>query len=223
MAGKLVMDVTAAEEQTQFDRWSKRYESGVLWRVFYKTIHRRFVRKVKPKPGERVLDVGCGTGAVSRRIASRGATVLGIDNSVGMLEVARELSAGIANASFAEGRAEDLSGAKGGFDCVTSAFAFHHFTNPMKSLEEMKRVLKPGGRLCICDATSDGAISRAILRAVHRALARRGTHFHTEEEAYLKRRELVEMVRQAGFEDVRAPLICIWPWVVVIKGTSPRV
>lgn len=115
------------------------------------------------KPGERLVDVGCGSGklVIAAALRNRSAGVrhaagdlLGIDATSGMIDLAveRALDAG-AKASFQVGVAEALPVADESVDAVTSSYFFHHLPSHVKpqALNEMWRVLKPGGRLVITD------------------------------------------------------------------------
>lgn len=99
--------------------------------------------------GDRVLDVGCGTGVVAleaaRRVGPAGA-VVGLDLNEGMLEVARRKASSV---DWRHGRAEALPFERGAFDAVTSQFALMFFEDRAAALAEMFRVLRPGGRLAV--------------------------------------------------------------------------
>ncbi|MCP1167680.1 class I SAM-dependent methyltransferase [Limimaricola litoreus] len=107
--------------------------------------------------GDRVLDVACGTGAltlaVSGIVGSSG-QVNGLDANPDMLVVARHKSKEI---EWREGMAEALPFADNSFDAVVSQFGFMFFENKPKALVEMMRVLKPSGRLAVavCDAVEN--------------------------------------------------------------------
>jgi len=99
--------------------------------------------------GQRVLDVGCGTGILAREVAVRtgsGGRVVGIDPSPGMLAVARQLAPAV---EWREGLAESLPFRDQSFDAVVSQFALMFFTDRHLALREMLRVLTPGGRLAV--------------------------------------------------------------------------
>jgi ubiquinone/menaquinone biosynthesis C-methylase UbiE len=108
-------------------------------------------------PGERVLEVGCGTGEVAQRARSRvGATgqVSGIDPSAEMIAVAQRKArrAGL-DIDYRVGAIEALPYPDASFDVVLSSLMMHHLPDDLKSggLAEVRRVLKPGGRLLIVD------------------------------------------------------------------------
>ena len=101
--------------------------------------------------GERVLDVACGTGLISFRIADavgRGGTVIGTDISGEMVAAARRLAAErhIGNASFERRDAEALDIDGGPFDAAVCGLGLMYVPNPANALREMGRLLKPGGR-----------------------------------------------------------------------------
>ena len=101
------------------------------------------------QPGQRVLDVACGTGILAREIASRIGSVgrvVGIDPSPGMVAVAKQLAPAI---EWREGVAESLPFPDQSFEAVVSQFGLMFFTDRRQALREMLRVLTPGGRLAV--------------------------------------------------------------------------
>jgi SAM-dependent methyltransferase len=106
-------------------------------------------------PGQRVLDVACGTGVLActaaERVGARG-SVVGLDANPQMLAVARRKPA--RNIEWVDGRAESLPFADASFDVVVSQFGFMFFDDHVQALREMMRVLRPGGRLAVavCDS-----------------------------------------------------------------------
>jgi SAM-dependent methyltransferase len=95
--------------------------------------------------GQRVVDVGCGTGLVTAELVRRGCSVTGVDCSDAMLAHARQR---VGSASFASARAECLPFGSATFDAVTCAQAFHWFDQP-RALAECSRVVRPGGIVAI--------------------------------------------------------------------------
>ncbi|MEV7602718.1 methyltransferase domain-containing protein [Kitasatospora sp. NPDC089797] len=110
-------------------------------------------RKLALPPGARVLDVGCGTGAVARTMAGRfGLTVTGIDILEDLLARARRAGTPHAAAhrvTFRCGDFHQLPFEEGGFDGLYSMEAFPHSYDPPRALGEFHRVLRPGGRLVL--------------------------------------------------------------------------
>jgi SAM-dependent methyltransferase len=161
------------------------------------------------RPGQRVLDVGCGPGTISvdlaRRVGPDG-DVLGLDVAAEVVAQAEEhrLEAGVANARFAVGDVYALDAEDGTFDVVHAHQVLQHLTDPVAALRELHRVLRPGGLLAVRDsdyaaftwAPADPALDRWL--ELYHALTRRNG---AEADAG---RHLLGWVRAAGFSDVEA-------------------
>jgi ubiquinone/menaquinone biosynthesis C-methylase UbiE len=106
--------------------------------------------------GERVLDVGCGAGHTALTFAPHVAQVVALDLTEGMLAQACKLAQarGVTNVEFRQGDAEQLPFAVGEFDRVVSRLSAHHWPHPQRALEEVQRVLKPGGLFVLSDVVS---------------------------------------------------------------------
>jgi SAM-dependent methyltransferase len=133
------------------------------------------VDRAAPQPGERVVDIGCGTGNAALLAAERGARVLGVDPSPRLLEVARAgaLARGL-DATFAPGDAAALPTGDAEADVVLSVFGAIFAPDPHAAAAEMARVTASGGRIVISAWIPEGAISKAVRigrEAVSAALA----------------------------------------------------
>jgi len=124
------------------------------------------VRAVDPRRGERILDVAAGTGTSSAALARTGVTVVALDFSAGMIEEGRRRHPKI---EFVEADAERLPFGDDEFDAVTISFGLRNVENPKTALAEMYRVLKPGGRLVICEFSRP---PRALFRTGYAAYLR---------------------------------------------------
>ncbi len=156
------------EVSAMFDEVAPRYDltNGVLsmgasplWRL-------ATVRAIAPQPGERILDIAAGTGTSSAAIARTGADVVALDFSPGMIEAGRRRHPDL---EFVEGDATSLPFGDNEFDAVTVSFGLRNVDEPRTALAEMFRVLKPGGRVVICEFSRP---PRAILRAGYGAYLR---------------------------------------------------
>jgi demethylmenaquinone methyltransferase/2-methoxy-6-polyprenyl-1,4-benzoquinol methylase len=149
------------EVSGMFDEVAKGYDrtnallsggNSVLWRI-------ATVRALKIQPGERVLDVAAGTGTSSKALARAGAQVVALDFSPGMVAEGRRRHPDI---DFIVGDAEALPFPAASFDAVTISFGLRNVSNPQVALGEMYRVLKPGGRIVICEFSHPpGALVKA--------------------------------------------------------------
>lgn len=122
--------------------------------------------------GERVLDVACGTGAVTREAAKRvgpGGRVIGVDLNPGMIAVARSLPALVGESiEWLECSALDLQFEKASFDAVVCQQGLQFFPDKAVALREMHRVLRNGGRLALSVWNNIGVYNTAVGKALSR-------------------------------------------------------
>jgi ubiquinone/menaquinone biosynthesis C-methylase UbiE len=137
-----------------FDAWSRIYDFPLVQRATYKPVHDAVLRALGAGPRARVLDIGCGTGRLAERLTTADGvrSIVGCDFSAGMLANAAERlaaprAAGVA--SLVRGDATRLPFADGAFDAAVSTEAFHWFPDQDAALRELRRVLRPGGRLLL--------------------------------------------------------------------------
>jgi ubiquinone/menaquinone biosynthesis C-methylase UbiE len=124
------------------------------------TISEDVVRSADPRPGERVLDVACGSGNTALVAARRYCEVTGIDFVPGLIEQARRRAAtdGV-EADFIVGDAQDLPFPDASFDVVLSVMGVMFAPDQERAAAELLRVCKPGGRIGIAAWPSDGSIA----------------------------------------------------------------
>jgi ubiquinone/menaquinone biosynthesis C-methylase UbiE len=153
--------------------------------------------------GDRVLDVACGTGALTlavAEIAGPSGSVVGLDANPEMLAVARRKPVQI---EWLEGRAEALPLPDGSFNAVVSQFGLMFFEDKPKALREMVRVLKPGGRLAVavCGAVENSPGYGAFALLLDRLFGRQVGDAFRAPFSLGDAGRLHEICRQAGIED----------------------
>lgn len=196
------------------DGWQLAEDSAEAYERFlvpaiFAAMAERLLELAGVREGERVLDVGCGTGIVARRAAARvGArgSVTGLDLNAGMLRVARRAGAGLTPAvDWRRGDAAALPFADGGFDLVTCQQVLQFVGDPSAALREQRRVLASGGRAAIAvlrplaHAPAYGAVAEALARHAGPAA---GAMMRSPFPSW-ERDELRALVARGGFRDVR--------------------
>lgn len=132
------------------------YDTVVAHTTREATFKRRVLERAAIGDGERVLDLACGTGTLAVQVAEAvpGAQLTGVDGDPEVLERARaKAKAAGVEVSLDEGLSTELPYADSSFDVVLSTLFFHHLTDEAKrrTAEEIRRVLRPGGRLVVGD------------------------------------------------------------------------
>ena len=161
------------------------------------------VRLLDPRPGERVLDLGCGTGRLAAAIAGRGAETVGVDLDAAMIAAARERFPPSARRALAfvrgDGEAlEGVAGLEGPFDAVFSNAALHWMTRPDAVLRGVRALLRPGGRL-VAELGGRGNVA-AIERALRDALAAEGAPLPERAWYFPGAAEYASLLERSGFE-----------------------
>jgi ubiquinone/menaquinone biosynthesis C-methylase UbiE len=131
-------------------------------RLWFGPVHAALVRELRPGPGERVLDVGAGTGVLAERVSATGATVICVEPDAGSLATAHRRLAGRV-AEFVAAAAESIPLPPGSADGAVVSLSAHHWTDHDQGFREIARILRPGGRLVIAEFRPAGP-ARALLR-----------------------------------------------------------
>ena len=177
-----------------------------------------FVRKVRPRKGESILDMAGGTGDIAFRMARDGAAVTVADINPEMLAVGRERAdkRGIEGLAWSEQNAETLSFADKNFDAYTIAFGIRNVTDIPAALSEAHRVLKTGGRFYCLEFSQTRWPGFATLYETYsrRIVPRIGKMVAKDEDSYRYLIESIErfpdmaafarMIGAAGFGNVKA-------------------
>jgi demethylmenaquinone methyltransferase / 2-methoxy-6-polyprenyl-1,4-benzoquinol methylase len=177
----------------------------------------KFVRRVKPQPGEAILDMAGGTGDIAFRMAARGAEVTVCDINQDMLDVGveRAMERGVDGLVWSCQSAEELSYPGRTFDAYTIAFGIRNVTDKDKALREAHRVLKFGGRFfCLEFSTNEWPGFKELYDAYsHKLVPQIGKIIANDEDSYryliesIRRfppmPEFEQMIRQAGFVHTR--------------------
>ncbi|MGZ3423304.1 MAG: class I SAM-dependent methyltransferase [Polyangiales bacterium] len=172
-----------------FRLWSSFYDNPVPQRLYYRRIHRRILDRWQPHAGERVLDVGCGTGLFLNDLAARfeRLDLTGLDLSEHMLEQARRSAReGRSPAPrFVQGSVFEMPFESGVFDVALNTISCHFYLDQVSAFREIARVLKPRGRF-FCAAITLGPFAKSAPMG--------------NVAVYHPPRVIAEHLREAGFD-----------------------
>jgi ubiquinone/menaquinone biosynthesis C-methylase UbiE len=180
-----------------------------------RSFREKTLRFARLEPGESVLDVGCGTGtlaiAAKRHVGPTG-TVYGIDASPEMISRAaiKARKAGV-EVAFNIGTAQALPFPDARFDALLSTLMLHHL--PRKARQqfayEIRRVLKPGGRVLAVDFEAPAPEERGVL-----------AHFHRH--GHINLREMIAVLSEAGLNSVESGAVGMWSLQFVLAVSPCR-
>jgi demethylmenaquinone methyltransferase/2-methoxy-6-polyprenyl-1,4-benzoquinol methylase len=176
---------------------------------------RRQAAEAVVRPGDRVLDAACGTGDLAVADRNAGAqAVVGVDFSPGMLDRARRKEPGI---EWLQADLLDLPFESASFDAATVGFGIRNISELERGLRELRRVLRPGGRLALLEITRPRGLARPfftlwfdrLVPLVGRVLPGGGAYAYLPASVrrFPRAEELAETMRSAGFVDVRFRLL----------------
>lgn len=210
-------DKSSAAVQAMFDDIAHSYDllNGLLSANQDKLWRHRAVKRLNVRRGERVLDLCCGTGALSRELARQapGAQVVGADFSAKMLDIARRDSN--PKIEYVEADALNLPFQSEEFDALSVAFGVRNFEDTRLGLREMNRVLKLGGRLLVLEFMRPTSpmlaqffgLFNMLLAPVGRTVSHHATAYNYLPQSvggFYSRREFELLLCEEGFGNVRS-------------------
>ncbi|MFH0981154.1 MAG: class I SAM-dependent methyltransferase [Planctomycetota bacterium] len=206
----------------QFEAWAGSYDRSLLNFFLFRPAYLAMMEEIARWYAEqrrpfRLLDIGCGTGTLAGWLAASPwpICVVGLDYAEGMC---REASAKTARtnatvrARFASGDSEHLPFADGAFDLVTCSNSFHHYPHRQAVVNEMRRVLRPQGRLILIDGFRDNIIGWIMFDLV---IGRVEGHVYHAPWTVMR-----DYFATAGFTDIRHRKLNFWFPLLVTTGDA---
>jgi ubiquinone/menaquinone biosynthesis C-methylase UbiE len=201
--------------RTQYDQIASYYDR--LWRTYIAQTLAFLKAWARIGSSETVLDIACGTGAFERIVLADcpSQPIIGIDISARMLAIAEQKCCTFPNVLFQHARASALPCLAQSCDLIVSANAFHYFDTPLLMLEEMRRVLKPGGEVVLLDWCKDFRLC-ALCDIVLSAIDPAHQHCYTQHEFH-------DLLAAAGFDIHRAARVRFGlVWGLMVATAVPR-
>jgi ubiquinone/menaquinone biosynthesis C-methylase UbiE len=196
-----------------FDRWAATYDRSWTQWVFFRPVHQGVVRAAATVAAAptRILDVGCGTGALLRVLCERfpEADLTGVDASTEMIRMAAASNPASERLRFVHGTAEELPFPDSQFDLVLSTISFHHWADQRRGLCEVARALAPGAPFVLADHFATPPQRIFFLTPERRQ------RFHTP-------REIEGMLASAGLGEPKWARIYRMGPMLVVSGVTAR-
>jgi ubiquinone/menaquinone biosynthesis C-methylase UbiE len=184
-------------------------------------IKARGLRMLDVEPGDRVLELGCGTGDDARALAEvvgAAGVVVGVDVDEALVIEARRRDVGPRPVDFAVGDIRSLSFVDASFDRCRSERLLQHLARPDDALDEMRRVLRPGGRIVLVDTDWGTSAINGADHRITRVVIEAWSDLHANGWAG---RQLPSLLRRAGFDDVSAVADVVLAADAEAAGSAP--
>jgi demethylmenaquinone methyltransferase/2-methoxy-6-polyprenyl-1,4-benzoquinol methylase len=213
---RAALDKQPRDVAAMFDGVARRYDltNTVLSLGQDRRWRRRTRQCLELRPDQRVLDLAAGTGVSTAELTRSGAYAVACDFSLGMLRAGRA-NRGRAGVPFVAGDALHLPFADAAFDAATISFGLRNVADVRQALDEMARVVRPGGRLVVCEFSQPvfSPFRLVYLNYLMRALPWLARRVSSNPDAYVylaesirawpAQRELAELVSASGWGNVR--------------------
>ncbi len=200
-----------------FDRWSATYDSAALQASTYRPIHDAMLSRLADHTAPNtILDLGCGTGQLTRRLTAEfpGANIIALDYSPGMLAAAHErVTATIESkrrTGLLRGDAQRLPLSDASIDVVVCSESFHWYSDQRQALLGLAGILRPRGRLLIASIATVTSFGHDVVRNV--------SGLTGQPIRALSPRQMRTLLAEGGFEVIhqkRIPRLGLIPWPVL--------
>lgn len=191
------MDQLEKNSIKEFSKWADNYDNPFTSITFRQT-NAKIVKLVDPKQNSSLLDIGCGSGILIKYLlnTNRRMKLYGLDITPKMVKVAKRKFINDPSVKITLGSAIHIPYKDGSFDYVTCASSFHHHPDPLKSIKEMVRVLKPGGKLLILDMCIEGILRKMLFKIENT--------YHNEGKVFrLTNNEMYNLYESVGLKQIR--------------------
>lgn len=206
----------------QFEAWAGTYDRSLLNRFLFQPSYRMFLEELQAWRGRHsepfdLLDIGCGTGTFDAMLAASPlpARIVGLDYAEAMCQrgAAKAHSLGVHHQiRYVNADSQHLPFADRSFDVVTCSNSFHHYPDQQQVVNEMRRVLRTGGRLMLIDGFRDNIIGWVAFDVIIGRVEKEVHHAPWS--------KIHEYFTRAGFREIRRRKLSFWMPGLLTMGTA---